>query len=323
MTYVFWRIQSKVVLYAYYRVVLPVLRENRLIYWVWGGTAVVSHELLGHMLVGITTGSDAKIAAQFTPEKGQVRIIHRQSAWGFLSAVLATIAPCFAPSALLLLAFSFFYPISFEVYDAQTLVLQTLTNFISILNVVFNSDLTNPPTLLFIYFLSTVSMTAGASKADFQIITSHILKYWYFTFSMLLVSSIGLEVLRAFFGLSSVLQLLLPLASFLFLSFLLIILGITISLYFAAYLKFVKNLPIYLKFIAFAAFPATYITVLYSPFYSPLPPYFSILMLSLFILIVWTTFLKLAFNSLNSRRTKTKPIKRIKIESLRKYEMEE
>jgi hypothetical protein len=224
---------------------------------------------------------------------------------------------------LVLLAFTIFYPISFDAYNASALVSLTIRNFGVILNAVFNSDLTNPIILLLIYALSAVSMTAGASKADFRIIASHTMKYWHFALFLLLAFSAGLEAARIFLGLSSPLQLLMPLASFILLSFLLVLLGITISLSFAAYLKFVKEFPTYLKLVAFAAFPCTYLVLIYTPFSSPLPAYFSILTFSLLVLLVWTYLLKFALRSLGFRGSGGVQTMRFRIGSLREYETDE
>ena len=319
--YFLWRIQSRIALFSYYKLVLPQLRRNNLFYRLLGSAAVASHEILGHALVGVATGSDAEMAADLTPESGKVRIAHKVSAWGYLSAILATLAPCFAPPALILLAAIFLFPstLAFIATDVPSLASEILSNFLSIASIAFNSDLTNPFATLFTLLLAVLSSTAGASRADFAIIRSQTRKYWYFALFLLLAASAGLEILRAFFSLPSALGLFFPAISFLFLAFLTVMLGVAISLAFAAYLKSLYGFSTLLKLASAVAFPAAYFAILYTTLSFPLPYYLSALLLSLLALAIWTALLRLAFSPVRGKEAPSRG-RRMRMRSLRDYE---
>ena len=323
--FIFWRIQSAFVLHSYYLLILPELRQNRILYHVLGGAAVASHEILGHALVGVTTGSDAVVDANLTPESGRVRIAHKVTAWGYLSSILATLAPCFAPPAIIILAFVFLFPanITFGALDLPALISEVASNFASVLGIIFNSDLTNPAAQFAILLLSALSMTAGASTTDFRIISLQTRRYWHFALFLLLAFAAALEAMRVLLNLPSALNLFFPAASLLLLSFLTVLLGICISLAFAAYLRFIAGFPFYLKLISFAAFPASYVGVLYTPISFPLPYYISVLLASLFAMAIWTAFLRLAFSSLAPKQPQRRSrSRRVRMRSLDEYERE-
>ncbi len=292
-----WYLQSLIILHAYYRIILPELRKNRILYWLIGWPAVASHELLGHALVSALTGSSPELHERISPERSAVRISHRRSAWGYFSAVIATIAPCFAPPFLLLAAFYFLFPgsLSLSAADLSSSLSLLFSNFLSILSVVFNSDLSSPSTFIFFYLLSALSLTAGASKTDFKIILEHTRTFWYFALFLLFTFSFGLELLRMGLGLPSTSLIFYPLASLLLLSFLLTLLGISLSLAFILFLRRMHEFTFLQKLLSFLAFPALYIPLTYTTLsFPPIPAYFSYLLLSLLFALLIQSALKLA-----------------------------
>ncbi len=288
----FWYIQSWLVLRTYYRIVLPELRRNRISYWLVGGAAVASHELLGHALVGAATGSETELQRTISPESGEVKISHRRSAWGYLSAILATLAPCFAPPLIVLLAFAVFFPglLALSSFDPASALATLLSNFLAILGAVFNSDLTNPANLLFIYLLAALSLTAGASRADFHVVFDSTKQFWYFAAFLILAFAAGLEVLRAMLQMEDIALLFYPIASLLVLSSLTVLLGLFISLALALFLRNMREFGHVRKLIAFLSLPLAYIVLIYTPL--PLT-YPAILFVSVFFGVLVQFALKL------------------------------
>ena len=278
----FWYFQSKLVLFIYYKTVLPALRVSPVLYWVVGGAAVASHEILGHALVGAATGSKAELHQKITPEKSQVKISHRYSAWGYLSSILSTLAPCFAPPMAALGAFAFLFPgMPFlYAYDFHASFSTILPNFMLLASMLFNSDLTLPANLFFAYLISVLSLTAGASMADFRIVFAQTVRFWHFALFLLAVFAAGIEVVRIALGLPDAAFLLYPVASFLLLSFLVVLLGLVFPLILALFLKRMHGFGIFRRLVCFLAFPAAYL--LFISFAPPLP-YFHFLALAVSI----------------------------------------
>lgn len=295
-------LQSRIVLGIYYRIVLPELRKNHLLYWLIGWPAVASHELLGHALIGAVTGSTAELHEVISPERGAVKIFHRRTAWGYLSALLATLAPSFALPLILLGVFHLLFPglLSLTAPDLPSVLSLLFSNLLPVLAVLFNSDLSNPPTLLFIYLLSTLSLTAGASKTDFRIILESTRRFWYFALFLLLVFSLGLEPLRAILNLAGTGIIFYSLSSLFLLSFLLMLLGASLSVLLALYLRRMQEFGFLQKLLAALAFPALYLPLIYSTLsFPPLPPYFAYLLLSLLFALLFQSLLKFAASLLN------------------------
>ena len=290
-------LQSRITILSYYRIILPELRKNRLLYWLIGWPAVASHEILGHALVSAITGSSPQLYERISPERSAVKISHRRTAWGYLSGLLATLAPCFAPPLLILLAFYLLFPSSLSFFspDLASSISLLSSNFLSILSI-FNSDLSSPSAFFFVYLLSTISPTSGASKEDFHIILRQTRRFWYFALFLLLAFSFGLELLRAVLQLPTPLPILFTVSSLLLLTFLISLLGTFLSLLLTLFLFRMNSFPFPLKLLCGLSFPAAYISLTYSTLsFPPLPAYFSFLLISLLFSFLLQSLLMLAF----------------------------
>lgn len=272
--FVFWYLQARLVLRVYYGTVLPELRRNGILYGIFGNLAVASHEILGHALVSALTGSTPTLHTAITPEHAEVRIAHRRTAWGYLSAVLATLAPCFMPPLVLLAIFAILFPdtLYFDDRDPGGLLYTLYYDAANILDTLFNSSLANPSVLVIFLLAPIFSLTAGASKVDFRIVIQQSARYWYFLGFLLLFFSASLEMVRALLGFSHVRQVFYPIIAILLLSFFVVLLGLTIALMVTAYLSAMRGLPRWQKLLSFLAFPTVYAAFLYyspaiSPFY--------------------------------------------------------
>lgn len=274
-TFFIWYVQSKIVLRAYYRNILPKLKKNRITYWLVGGAAVASHELLGHALVGAVTGSEAELFARITPERSAVKIRARRSAWGYLSSILATLAPCFFPPLILITLSWLIFPthILIRGYDLSSTLSSVSQNFLFILDVVFNSSLLLPSTILLFYLLPVISFTAGSSKADFRIVLRQTKRYWYFALFLFIVFALGLEGARTFLNLPTAASILHLLFGVILLSFLLVIVGILMGIILSSYLEILFRLPLLYQLLLPLSFPISYLFLIETRFRPLILPY--------------------------------------------------
>jgi len=307
LIYCFWYLQSRLVLYVYYQLVLPQLRKNKFLYWAIGAPAVASHELLGHALTSAVTGSSPSLHKPIHPEKSAVRIRSKRTAMGYLSSILATIAPCFAPPLILITIFYFVYPntLLFGGGTLQALLNNTLNNLAQFLTAVFNYNLLLPLNALFFYLVAIMSLTAGASKTDFRVVLGQTKKHWYFALFIVLASALGIELARIGMNYQTGLQVFYPIAGAMLLSLAVVLTGLLLMLAFAFYLKRMQEFNRWLKLLCFLSAPAAYYAIINTgTYFKVLPRFTEALVLSLLFALALQSSIKLFFKlvSLLSRK---------------------
>ncbi|MBI4399290.1 hypothetical protein HY570_00940 [Candidatus Micrarchaeota archaeon] len=269
--FILWGLQIIITQRAYLKYIFPEIRKHKITYWAIGWVAIASHEILGHMIVGASTGARIEDVV-VTPTGGHVTSTQEVSLLGQFSLIMQSFAPCFSPPIFMVLLFYLLFPNNLLLPDQFTSILDTnIQNVITIASTITN--LWNPYSWIFIYALIVTSLTAGASTEDVRVavvrsIERPLVPVFLFIILLaltLIFANLGYDALPFLFWLIT-------------LSFAMVMLGIVIATFIAFYLKNTESLDLSRKIIAFLSYAITYLAISYSNY-----PYHMAFGISIFI----------------------------------------
>lgn len=179
-TTVIWVTQSAIVLGFCRRAIYPVLYRSALTTWLIAQPSIIFHEL-AHFFFAVASGSHIKVKESFiTPTAGRIAAVHEESIFGWVSRVVAALAPSIGPPLIIaVLAFItaqrfefdpsvLFYPASYAELRQSTAIAGALlfSNAQIFLNTI--TDLSKPLTYLLIYLAMIGTIAAGPSRGDWR-----------------------------------------------------------------------------------------------------------------------------------------------------------
>lgn len=164
----FWLLQT-VVTKRVYRMVLDAVGGNRIAGFFVAWASIASHELLGHLVVGATTGVKIK-EVHVGERRGHVVSGVEQSFGGFSSLLFTSLAPCFMPPVVLVAVALFLFPgVVVWNWSGVDGVASSVSESVVGLAVA-SSNFFELNSLLFVYLLAVVSLTASSSPEDVAVV---------------------------------------------------------------------------------------------------------------------------------------------------------
>ncbi len=248
----FWLVQT-VVTRRVFRIVFSEAKKSRATQFLVGWVSIASHELLGHLAVGATTG--AKIQeVEVTGRRGHVVSGVERSLGGFFSLMFMSLAPCFMPPLALIAVAYLLFP-NAVITDWSDLggVASSVLESVSTL-AVLSSDLFNVNSLFFLYLLVVASLTAGSSPEDVRVVLSNAVARPPAVLFLFLL--LGVVVFAAQAVGASVVN---PLLWMLALSFAVVMSGLAVGLLLTFYVKQLRELQWLLGTLVILLFAASYV----------------------------------------------------------------
>ncbi|MBI5159176.1 hypothetical protein HY992_03590 [Candidatus Micrarchaeota archaeon] len=165
----FWLVQT-IATKRVYKIVLAEAGKNKVANFLVAWASIASHELLGHFVVGVTTGSKIK-EVHVGERRGHVVSGFEQSFGGFSSLLFTSLAPCFMPPIVLVALAFFLFPgvvVSDWTNGIDGVIASVVESVVGL--AIASSDFFNLNSLLFVYLLVVVSLTASSSPEDVAVV---------------------------------------------------------------------------------------------------------------------------------------------------------
>lgn len=247
MFIVVWFIQSLAVLYISRRGIFPILYKFKITELLVAEAAIAIHEL-SHLIAAVLTGSAINLKESFlTSKEGRITAQREESVGGWISSLIAAFAPAFLSSFVFFivivvltqvqLPFSGIFSLSQSggdlynatIFAASSILLPFLYSLASFLI---------QPTLVsvvLIYFIIILSITAGPSEGDWQAAMSILFS------PIALLALFALLLIANYVFAQFDINILLPLITAVMLSISIVIIGLAVALVFSGVLYLIAR----------------------------------------------------------------------------------
>lgn len=250
---VLWVIQSLTVLYLSRKLIFPQLYKFKITELFVAEVSIAIHEM-SHLISVVLTGSGVNIGESFiNPREGRITATRGESIGGWISSVIAALAPAFL-SALIFFAavvlitqvqlpFTQIYSFNSSNSNILTGILSSITSVILPFMYVLITTILQPNliSIILIYFLIVLSITAGPSEGDWQAAMSILFS------PISLISLFALLLAANYVFIQFNINILLPIISADILSIFIVAVGLIAAFILAGVLDLISILGKYLK----------------------------------------------------------------------------